>query len=35
MTDASKLVTEIRTAFGKGEARKLRAVGRRHGRAEA
>lgn len=28
MTDASKLVTEIRTAFGKGAARKLRAVGK-------
>ena len=28
MTDASTLVTEIRTAFGKGAARKLRAVGK-------
>ena len=28
MTDASKLVTETRTAFGKGAARKLRAVGK-------
>jgi len=28
MTDASKLVTEIRTSFGKGAARKLRAVGK-------
>ena len=28
MTDASKLVTDIRTAFGKGAARKLRAVGK-------
>ncbi|GAA1425653.1 50S ribosomal protein L25/general stress protein Ctc [Agrococcus citreus] len=28
MTDASKLVTETRTAFGKGAARKLRALGK-------
>jgi len=28
MTDASKLVTEIRTSFGKGAARKLRAAGK-------
>lgn len=28
MTDGSKLVTEIRTSFGKGAARKLRAVGK-------
>ena len=28
MTDASKLITEIRTSFGKGAARKLRAVGK-------
>ncbi len=28
MTDASKLVTETRTAFGKGAARKLHAVGK-------